>query len=575
MRIRWWWVAASVAAFAARTQGQLPVGERELPREVADEALKLWNAPSTLRVSGPYMVEGSREVMGDLGVSGGVLTIAGHVAGRVVAINATVRLTSGARIDGDVLVVGGTVLGRELAVLGGEVRTYAQRLDVARAGDQMVRPTEAPPDASGRWWQRRERWRDRGWSSLRLVSAHTYNRVEGLPILFGPNFGRDLGWGRLSGEAVGIWRTSQGFAWNSDVVGHSVKAELQFGLRRGLRLGARQFDKVEPVEAWQLSDEEVGLASVLLHRDFRDYYNAHGGTLYASLFRGAAVEATLAYSDERWDERLTRDPWTLFRNSEEWRANPAMDVGNFHLVQGTLRYDTRNDESHPWSGWYILGNYEYGTGAIDRYGPTSLGTRTETLDGLTTYDRAFIDVRRYNRIAPDAQLNVRVAAGGWLSGDDLPLQRRFSIGGPGSMPGYDFRRTSGEPDVWQCSRPMGSAPTPGTPAQCERFAMAQVELRGDMHFDLFGVLDEERDRRRAGWGRSTEWVVFADAGRGWLVGPEDGGLSYAKGSFPSLSTFKTDIGLGLVLDNVGVYVAKALSNGSEPINIFVRLRPRF
>ncbi len=105
--------------------------------------------------------------------------------------------------------------------------------------------------------------------------------------------------------------------------------------------------------------------------------------------------------------------------------------------------------------------------------------------------------------------------------------------------------------------------------------MAQVEYRGDMHFDLFGVLDEERDRRRAGWGRGTEWVVFADAGRGWLVGPADGGLSYAKGSLPGLSTFRTDIGLGIVLDNVGVYVAKSLSNGSEPINIFVRLRPRF
>lgn len=573
MRIRWWWIAACVAAFAARTQGQLPVGERELPREVAEEALRIWNAPATMRVSGPYMVEGSREVMGDLGVSGGVLTIAGHVAGRVVAINATVRLTSGARIDGDMLVVGGTVEGRDLAIVGGQVRTYAQRLDVARAGNRMERP---PEDVSGRWWQRHERWRSRGWSSLRLVSAHTYNRVEGLPILFGPNFGRDLGWGRLSGEAVGIWRTSQGFAWNSDVVGHSIKAELQFGLRRGLRIGAQQSDRVEPVESWQLADEEVGLASVLLHRDFRDYYNEHGGTLYASLFRGSAFEATLGYSDQRWGERPTRDPWTLFRNDDAWRENPATDEGTFHLVHGKLRYDTRNDESHPWSGWYILGDYEYGTGTISRYGTTSPGARTETIDGLTFYDRAFVDVRRYNRIAPDAQLNLRLAAGGWLSGDDLPLPRRFSVGGPGTMPGFDFRRTSGEPDVWQCSTiPGGGGAPPGTPAQCERYALAQVELRGDMHFDLFGVLDEERDRRRAGWGRGTEWVVFADAGRGWLVGPPDGGLSYGKGSLPPLSTFRTDIGLGLVLDNVGVYVAKSLSNGSEPINVFVRLRPRF
>ncbi len=97
---------------------------------------------------------------------------------------------------------------------------------------------DAPPDdQSGRWWQRHERWRDRGWSSLRLVSAHTYNRVEGLPIIFGPSFGRDLGWGRLSGEASGIWRTAQGFAWNSDVVGHAVKARA--AIRRASRRARR------------------------------------------------------------------------------------------------------------------------------------------------------------------------------------------------------------------------------------------------------------------------------------------------------------------------------------------------
>ena len=572
MRIRWLWVTAGIAVFAAPSRGQVPIDGRVLPREVADEVLRIWNAPATLRIAGPYVVEASREVAGDIGVSGGVLTISGHVGGRVVAINASVRLTSGARVDGDVLVVGGTVDGRELAVVGGSIRAYRSRLDVERVGDRMERP---PDDESGRWWQRHERWRDRGWSSLRLVSAHTYNRVEGLPIIFGPSFGRDLGWGRLSGEASGIWRTAQGFAWNSDVVGHAVKAELQFGLRRGVRVGARQFDRVQPVEDWQLSDEEVGLSSVLLHRDFRDYFNAHGGTLYASLFRGSAFDATLGYSDQRWGDRRTRDPWTLFRNDEAWRENPVLDEGTFHLLTGTLRYDTRNDEGHPWSGWYILGDYEYGTGAIARYGNASTGVRAQTVDGLTTYDRLFVDVRRYNRIAPGAQLNLRLVAGGWLSGDDLPLQRRFSLGGPGSMPGFDFRRTAGTPDVWQCSTATLPGAPLGTPAQCERFAMAQVEYRGDMHFDLFGVLDEERDRRRAGWGRGTEWVVFADAGRGWLVGPADGGLSYAKGSLPGLSTFRTDIGLGIVLDNVGVYVAKSLSNGSEPINIFVRLRPRF
>lgn len=575
MRYRWMLVSLALAAATVPATGQQPLDERILPREVADEVLRIWNAPATLRVDGPYTVEAGREVPGDLGVLGGALTVSGRVVGRIVAVNADVRLTNGARVDGEILVVGGEVTGRDVATVGGQIRTYRGRMDVTRDGDRLTRGSGDQEAAS--WWQRRERWRDRWWSDLRLVSARTYNRVEGLPVYLGPAIGRDFGWGRVGIDAYGVWRSADGFEWKSENIGHSFKGELRIGERRGVRLGGRLFDLVEPVESWHLTDVEVGLASALLHRDFRDYYDRHGGSIYASLFRGSEFDASVSYSDQRWSDRRTRDPWTLFRNSEPWRENPVLDAGLFHLVNTTLRYDTRNDEGNPWWGWYILADYEYGTGRITNYGLAAAGTRSETLDGATVYDRLFVDVRRYNRISPDASLNLRLVAGGWLSGDDLPMQRRFSVGGPGTLPGYDFRRTAGNPDVWQCSTPSqqdASYPI-GAPAHCERFAMAQVEFRGDLHLDPFGVLDEEREYRRAGWGRGTQWVVFADAGRGWLVGERDGGLSYGKHALPPLSTFRTDVGVGLVLDDVGVYVTKSLSNRSAPVNVFVRLRPRF
>ena len=552
--------------------------ERVLPREVADEVLRLWNAPGTLRVTGPYLVEASREVSGDIAVLGGDLTIAGHVSGRIVSINADVRLSSGARVDGDILVVGGQVTGSDVATVGGQIRVYRARLDYTRDGDRLTRGRDETDDTQ-RWWRRRERWRSGGWSDLRLVSARTYNRVEGLPVFIGPSIGRKSGLGRLTIDAYGVLRSAEGFKWKPDNVGHSLRTQLQFGEGGGLRVGGRLFDLVDAVEPWHLSDPEVGLAAVVLHRDFRDYFNRHGGSIYASLYRGKKFELNLNYSDQRWAARPTRDPWTLFRNEDQWRDNPTMDEGDLHLLNATARYDTRNDPSNPLSGWYLMADYEYGTGVIDRYAVTSPGVRDRSITGETTYDRLFVDLRRYNRISPDAQLNVRVVAGGWLSGDDLPLQRRFSVGGPGTLGGYDFRRTLGPTDVWQCSTPertTSSLARPmGRPAQCERFAMVQAEFRGDLHVDPFGVLDEERDRRRAGWGRGTQWVLFADAGRGWLVGVPDQHLFYRSGAFPQLSTFRTDLGIGLVLDNVGVYASKSVSDGKAPINIFVRLQPRF
>ncbi len=52
-------------------------------------------------------------------------------------------------------------------------------------------------------------------------------------------------------------------------------------------------------------------------------------------------------------------------------------------------------------------------------------------------------------------------------------------------------------------------------------------------------------------------------------------MTYADDAFPPVSTFRTDLGLGLDFGGVGVYIAKALSTSAEPLNYFVRLRHRF
>jgi outer membrane protein assembly factor BamA len=336
------------------------------------------------------------------------------------------------------------------------------------------------------------------------------------------------------------------------------------------------------VEPWQFTDSEIGLMSFFLHRDFRDYFGRHGASVHGAVFLGSSADLGLAYSDQRWIARSTRDPFTLFRDREGWRPNPRMDEGKFHVVNATFRYDTRNDERDPWSGWHVVADYEYGTGRITAYGPTSPFVRDQTPDGRTVYDRAFVDIRRYNRVSPDAQLNVRLVIGGWLSGDELPLQRRFSVGGLATLPGNDFRRFPPGTDHWTCAGERVDAGSPGVPiyppgapAQCERMMLAQVEFRGDIRIDPFGVFDEERDRRRFGWGRGAEWVLFADAGRGWLVGPRGGDLQYARDRIPALDTFRTDVGLGLRLDDLGLYMAKSVSETDAPLNFFVRLSPRF
>jgi hypothetical protein len=179
-------------------------------------------------------------------------------------------------------------------------------------------------------------------------------------------------------------------------------------------------------------------------------------------------------------------------------------------------------------------------------------------------------------------LNFRVVLGGWLGGDPLPLERRLSVDGPGVMPGYGFRGSSSGPDLGTCN--VGGV-YPGQPALCDRIALLQAEYRGDLHFDFHpdweshddAVSDDEKaspPSRAHHFHRDGTWVVFADAGRGWLVGTGADTLTYAKDQMPPFSTFRTDLGAGIDFGGVGFYFAKAMT-ANEPVRWFIRLRHRF
>jgi cytoskeletal protein CcmA (bactofilin family) len=563
-------------------------GAGVLPHDVAAEVVRLYNAPRTLRVSGSLDVAEGRQIDGDVAVLDGPVTVSGRVSGRLLAINADVILTKSARIDGDLVVVGGTVEGRTDGYVGGEIRVYREVLYYREEGERIV--AEEGSAADERWWVRWRNRRTRNRADITLSSAHTYNRVEGLPVYLGPTVRRDTPWGRVSVDALGILRSVDTFHWDSGNLGHRVRGEVRVGGQRGIAVGGRVYDVVDAVEPWHISDAEVGLASFFFHRDYRDYFDRHGGTGYVTLHAGAGANLTFSLSDERWGTREVRDPFTLINNGDGWRVNPRLDDARFHIANATLRVDTRNDVTNPWAGWYLVADVERGTGDVTSFGPRSAyGTLAPTPPievvpppARITYTRGFLDVRRYNRIAPNASLNVRGVLGGALGGDALPLERRVSLGGPGTLPGYDFRSQLDGADVLTCSGGTGGGIPAGTPAQCDRIALAQVEYRSDLRVG-FSTNDEDDEDRH--WRRRFEavghWVLFANMGRGWLVRgvrpmdqPPDG-LVYSRSGFPDLGSFRTDVGAGIDFDPIGLYVAKAVSDAKLPANFLVRVRRRF
>jgi hypothetical protein len=553
-----------------------------VPRDVALEVTRIFNAASTRRVRGEFNLASTDTVRGDLAVLNGNTRLAGVVTGHVVVLNGDALLVEGSRIDGSLTVLGGTFESPERPNVSGEIRVWSARYRYHESADTLVADT----DFFGRWsqWVRDER-SNSSESQLFVTTAHTYNRVEGLPIIIGPRFRARAENTRISAELFGIFRTGDGLRWDRENLGHRALFEVRQGNRRGIAVGGRLFDEVEAMERWQLTDAEVGLNAFLFTRDYRDYWQRHGGQGHVALFSGRGAELRASYGRERWSSRRRRDVWSIFSSDTPWRVNPAADEGVMDLLTVSAVLDTRTNPENPRSGWYLRGEWERGSGTIDRFGPLTAGLRdipTEPIGGVETeYSRAFVDLRRYNRLGPQAQLNMRLVAGGWMNGDALPIQRRLAVSGIDALPGFDFRRMIGSNDVGTCATGAESAYiTLGRPAQCDRMVLAQLEWKGDFRINLFGD-DNYGDRR---WGFNGvrgdgTWVIFANSGRGWLVSdagsPTIENLTFGRSKLPPTSGWRTDIGGGFDFGSFGVYIAQAVSESGQSPNVYVRLSRRF
>jgi hypothetical protein len=554
-------VLVAVMAFAHPVAAQ---------RSVSAQAVTLWNAERTTRVIGAYDIPAGGEVEGTVGVLNGPATIAGTVRGSLVAINADVRFVSGARVTGDVIVVGGSVQRADGVTTGGETRVQAELLRYTLDGER-IEPEGFVPNE----WRPQLGDGDRGrraYTELFFIAARTYNRVEGLPVLIGPRFRRTTDWGRVDVEALGVVRTADPIAWDRGTIGHDAKAELRLGRDYGLVLGGRLFDVIQPTESWQLRDSEAGLLAFLMRRDLRDHYGRHGAEASIGGRIGEEVSLQVAFGSERWRSVGERNTLSLFNDRTPWRVNPDVDQGKLDLVTLRLNVDTRERVRAPWlGGWYLAADLERGDGVIRRTTQSILDPAPGAgAPEALTYTRGFVDARRYTNLSPGTQLNFRAVLGGQLGGNELPLQRKLSVGGPGSIEGHDFRRAPYDDDVFTCG---GIATKPGRATLCDRIALAQVELRQDFHVRWVRT-DWDDDWWRPGFNGRGQWVLFADAGRGWTVGDGIVEARHDKG-IPPLSSFRTSLGLGLDFGGLGVYFAKAVSSPKEKVNVLVRLGRRF
>lgn len=551
----------TVAALSAQTPAELTVRDAEaIPPEIADAALELYNRPETIRVTGEAHIAAGTELVGDLAVLGGPLTLEGQVRGRVVVLNGSARLAPGATITGDLIVLGGEVDGLEDATVTGSVDSYTETLRIQTERGRLVKaaPAAEPEISAGRDFVF-------GRTDLTLATRRGYNRVEGLPIVVGPRF-ETRGANPFRLETLLIYRSGTGLDPELDDLGYTLRLEQDLGGRRAASVGATLHSEIAPIERWGISDTENSLATFLLRRDYRDYFQRDGWSAYLKLApRGRAYETRLEYRSERHESVPVISPWTPF-GSREWRPQPRIAEGTLHSLAARAVYDSRNEGIDPTAGWYIQAEVETGLGGTVEWSmPTPAVLPCSDCDFViqsadARFAAAHADVRRYARLSPDSRLTVRALVSSSLDDRPLPPQRQRVLGGEGSLPGYsplqfDCRARNALRDA------EGLLPYYG----CDRLALVQLEYQMAFPFARgWG--------RRLGWdvdfGDVPGWVIFFDAGRAWTE------RTARMGRSSGLDDFAADVGMGLRFGKAGLYWAMPLSGRARGVNFFVRLGPR-
>jgi len=553
-------LALVVPAPAAMAQSKrLTVRPASVPavRRVDQRAIDVFNSRSTTRIFGSGSVERTTVYQGNVGVHDGSLRVSGVIEGDLVAVNADVELRPTAEVRGSVVIVGGELDRYHGARVFGGVTRQWERVRVRRVGERL-QLVEAPLRRLVSVPRLSFRPRPSGEVSLIAGFDPTYNRVEGLPLRAGLALRSASGGVRTAIRGYGIFRTAGDFE-TREGIGYRAEGSVSASRAVGVTVGGRAFDEVRPTQDWPLERDEAGLSALLLHRDYRDYFLQRGfaGFLAIRPLRGLELTGEVARVEEA--SIAARDPWTPFRRDEAWRPNPTIDAGDYTLLTGTLEYGYRPARPGGGSGWFLRGTWEHGIGenVVERVLPAAVRGPLPTSD--YTFDRASVDVRRYERIGWSGRLGLRAFWAGSVGPDPLPVQRRLSLGGPDPLIGFPFR-------AFSCA---DASLDPSLPGLCDHVLLFQAEYRGPLAIDWVGGVLDQRSYGKDDFGKPWDWprfdrpvlVLFSNAGTAWLETEERGDLN-------------VDAGFGIESGSFGLYAARGLT-ADHGVRLTMRIQRRF
>ena len=412
---------------------ELSADERSYAKDMEQRYIHQNN--DVLRFKGDAKIRTDEYIQKDVIILKGTLEVDGEVEGTILALFGNVQLKDDAYVHGDVVAINGQVWRNEDAEVDGDIvekknRSLKNR-SVTYQGDER--------DEGGRIEKKKKKHKK---SKKYHKESHdpvyaNYNRVDGLTL--GVRLPTQSWWEDRSYSFAITGKFGYSFV--------SKKWQKQIGIERWLlgdtrfAVGAEIHDMTDTEDRWIISDDENSLAAAIIKEDFQDFYGREGFSVYASQNLGRRIKLQAEFHDDEFSNLEQQAKWSLFGGKKKFYANPmALPYGfvtspEFELerfmhiksVAARLTIDTRNDKENTTRGWYITAFAERGGHEL-----------TSPLD----FERFIVDVRRFQPLGWDENLNIRLRAG--TSTGTLPPMYWFDLGGISSMRGYGYKEMTGD-----------------------------------------------------------------------------------------------------------------------------------
>jgi hypothetical protein len=383
-----------------------------------DVDLDLENERRTETYEGDMTIKEGHTINSNVVVKGGDLTVFGKIDGDVLVVGGSLYIKDGGKITGNARVINGAIVKEN----GGIIEGYSDKTSSRTVEYRENRRRFSHPGNSFM-----APWMSENANLDNFIFR--YNRVEGLFVGLGTE--KKYNWdGRKEFTSYGsVGWGLRSHTWRGNL---GIARQFPLGISGGdeiFEIGAEGYSLTDSKDQWLIDVHENTAAAMLIHEDFRDYFQRNGYSVHGAYYSQndfLKTELKASYLVDEYATLGNNTEWALFGGDKVFRSNPKINDGKMKSILASAGITTQSKSARGPEGWSIYGSFEYAP---------------RTLGGDFDFDQYIVDIRRYQPLSSYDNLNIRLRAG--TSDGKLPIQKAYDLGGLGTLNGFPFKSVSG------------------------------------------------------------------------------------------------------------------------------------